>query len=154
MSYYVHQVPGRLRIKSPSIKGNQKEAVVVEDLLQQMDGIKSTAVNTLTGSVVVNYDSRMVTDHTIIARLTDLGHFNPAQAKTNDEYIQGAFSTAGEIVWKAFFGSFVDVALAGHADFFCFRADLAAPLSNRLPPLPSKSPGHRGFFDCPEALKT
>jgi len=113
MSYYVHQVPGRLRIKSPSIKNNQREAVVVENLLQEMEGIKSTSVSTLTGSVVVNYDSRMVTDQTIIARLTDLGHFNPAQAKTNDEYIQGAFSAAGEIVWKAFFGSFLDVALAG-----------------------------------------
>ena len=42
MSYYVHQVPGRLRIKSPSIKGNQKEAVVVEDLLKRMEGIKSS----------------------------------------------------------------------------------------------------------------
>jgi copper chaperone CopZ len=113
MSYYVHQVPGRLRIKSPSIKGNPKEAVAVEDLLQSMDGIKTTAVNTLTGSVVVNYDSRMVTDQKILSRLTELGHFNPAQAKTSDEYLQGAFSTAGEIVWKAFFGSFVDTALAG-----------------------------------------
>ncbi len=112
MSYYVHQVPGRLRIKSPSIKGNQKEAVVVEDLLKRMEGIKSSAVNTLTGSVVVNYDSRWYRPE-IISRLTDLGHFNPAQAKTSDEYIQGAFSAAGEIVWKAFFGSFVDAALAG-----------------------------------------
>ena len=113
MSYYVHQIPGRLRIKSPSIKGNPKEAVAVEDHLQRMEGITCTAVNTLTGSVVVNYDCRMVTDREIIGRLTDLGHFNPAQAKTSDEYIQGAFSTAGEIVWKAFFGSFVDTALAG-----------------------------------------
>ncbi len=113
MSYYVHQVPGRLRIKSPSIKNNQTEAVVVENLLKDMEGIKSTSVSTLTGSVVVNDDSRMVSDQMIISRLTDLGHFKPAQAKTNDEYIQGAFSTAGEIVWKAFFGSFVDVALAG-----------------------------------------
>jgi copper chaperone CopZ len=113
MSYYVHQIPGRLRIKSPSIKGNHQEALTVEGHLKRMEGIKSTAVNTLTGSVVVNYDSRMVTDREIISRLTDMGHFNPAQAKTSDEYIQGAFSTAGEIVWKAFFGSFVDVALAG-----------------------------------------
>ncbi len=113
MSYYVHQVPGRLRIKSPSIKNNQTEAVVVENLLKEMEGIKSTSVSTLTGSVVVNYDSRMVTDQEIISRLTDIGHFNPAKAKTHDEYIQGAISTAGEIVWKAFFGSFVDVALAG-----------------------------------------
>jgi copper chaperone CopZ len=102
-----------LRIKSPSIKRNPKEAVVVEGHLSRLDGIKSTSVSTLTGSVMVNYDCRMVTDREILSRLTDLGHFNAAQAKTSDEYIQGAFSTAGEIVWKAFFGSFVDSALAG-----------------------------------------
>jgi len=113
MSYYVHQIPGRLRIKSPSIKGNQMEALTVEDHLKRVKSITSTSVNTLTGSVVVNYDCRMVTDREILSRLTDLGHFNPTQAKTSDEYIQGAFSTAGEIVWKAFFGSFVDAALAG-----------------------------------------
>ena len=125
---------------------------MVENLLKRMEGIKSSAVNTLTGSVVVNYDCRMVTDREIISRLTDLGHFNPAQAKTSDEYIQGAFSTAGEIVWKAFFGSFVDAALAGTPISFVSVLIYAEALHLRFDSL-KKAPACRGFFDCPKDRK-
>ena len=56
MSCYLHQVPGRIRIKTPIIKGKPYLAQVVEEKLGMLSGICSVRVNCLTGSILINYD--------------------------------------------------------------------------------------------------
>jgi hypothetical protein len=55
MSYYLHDVPGRLRIKTPFIKGNEKLAKHVERFLEQINGIVSITTNPLTGTIIMVY---------------------------------------------------------------------------------------------------
>ncbi len=113
MGYYIHSVPGRLRVKTPQIKGNQENARDVEGLLKCFQGVDKASANTLTGSIVVNYDSKAVSDRSIIDLLEDKGYFKSDKALTNDQYIHGAASKAGKLVWDAVFGSFVGSALEG-----------------------------------------
>ncbi len=51
MSYYVHHVPGRLRVKSPLIKNNETVAAAVKQLLRGVNGVDSVDVNLTTGSL-------------------------------------------------------------------------------------------------------
>jgi len=111
MSYYMHSVPGRLRVKTPEVKGNQDKARDVECLLNGCQGVNEVSVNPLTGSIVVNYDRRAVTDRTLVSMLETNGYFKADKALTNDEYIHGAASKAGKVVWNALLGSFVGMAL-------------------------------------------
>jgi hypothetical protein len=113
MSYYIHSIPGRLRIKTPLVKGNQDKASDVECLLNRYAGVTKTSSNTLTGSIVVNYDHKTVSERSILNLLENTGYFKADQAQTNDQYIHGAASKAGKLVWDAVFGSFIGMALEG-----------------------------------------
>jgi copper chaperone CopZ len=113
MDYYIHKVPGRLRVKSPLVKSNQDKAVEVENLLKGCSGVHTVSVNPLTGSIIVNYDFKAVSDHSIVDLLEHHGYFRSDKALTNDEYIHGAVSKAGHVVWNAVLGSFVGLALEG-----------------------------------------
>ena len=61
MGYYVHDIPGRLRVKIPLAKGRPDTAEEIEKLLKAIEGIDSTAMNTTTGSVVINYNIKALT---------------------------------------------------------------------------------------------
>ena len=113
MSYYIHSVPGRLRVKTPLVKGNQEKARDVEGLLGCFHGVAKASANPLTGSIVVNYDSTAVNGRSIINILEDNGYFKSDKALTNEQYIHDAASKAGHLVWNAVFGSFVGMALEG-----------------------------------------
>jgi copper chaperone CopZ len=113
MSYYIHSIPGRLRVKTPWIKGNQEKSLELECLLNGCAGVTKTMANPLTGSIVVNYDHKTVSERSIINVLENSGYFKADQAQTHDQYIHGAASKAGKLVWNAVFGSFVGSALKG-----------------------------------------
>jgi copper chaperone CopZ len=55
-----HHVPGRLRLRSSVIKGNVRRAGSVEGALRSLEGVYSVAANTLTGSVVIEYDAAVL----------------------------------------------------------------------------------------------
>jgi hypothetical protein len=113
MGYYMHSVPGRLRIKTPQVKGNDDKAKDIESLLLCHQGVNKVSANALTGSIVVHYDVKTVSDKRLIDALEHNGYFKADKALTNDEYIHGAASKAGKLVWDAVFGSFVGMALEG-----------------------------------------
>ncbi len=115
MSYYLHDVPGRLRIKTPFIKGNTALAKHVERFLEQIHGIKSITTNPLTGSIIMTYDERKVTSKMLLETLRTRGIFNPAKAVTNDQYIHSNASRASHIIYKAVVGAFVEKAFEGSA---------------------------------------
>ncbi|NTU41746.1 MAG: heavy-metal-associated domain-containing protein [Nitrospirales bacterium] len=114
MSYYMHNVPGRLRIKSPLLK---RPAVQdeVKKALSTLEGIGTTEFTTATGSLLVSYQPKMIHAQDIIDLLTRRGYFDPSQALTNDQYIRHAASRAGSFIGKNLLGTFVERALEGSA---------------------------------------
>lgn len=109
----MHNVPGRLRIKTPFIKGREKSAQHVAVFLRQIRGVFSISTNTVTGSVVINYDQNRITVGDLLKILQTRGIFDPSKAVTNEQYIHNTASRAGNIVYKAFLGTIVEQTLQG-----------------------------------------
>jgi hypothetical protein len=51
-----HQIPGRIRMKVPSAKGNPEQLEGYKEILSAIPGIESIDVNPDTGSIVLRYD--------------------------------------------------------------------------------------------------
>ena len=115
MSYYIHHVPGRLRVKTPLVKRNKEAADEIRKILSTMNGIATVDINLTTGSILINYNPKTVEDKDIVNTLQRKGYFDTSKALTNDQYIQKAASRAGSLVGKAIFGTFVEIALEGSA---------------------------------------
>lgn len=113
MNYYMHSVPGRLRVKTPLIKGKEQTAKHVEVFLQQIRGVYSISTNPITGSIIINYDVKKVSSRTLLQVLQNRGIFDSARAVTNDQYIQNSASKAGHLIYKAFLGTIVEQSLRG-----------------------------------------
>lgn len=115
MAYYIHNVPGRLRIKSPKVKGSSRDAVIVKEMLNSVRGINEAEINTVTGSIIITYDNKAVKPALILDTLERAGYFDVSKAATNDEYIHSMASKAGKTIGKVMFGAFVEKAFEGSA---------------------------------------
>jgi copper chaperone CopZ len=113
MSYYMHNVPGRLRIKSPVIKNNKNVADELKKTLSMLHGIATVDINLTTGSLLVNYNSMSVKHTDIVDILQRKGYFDASKAVNNDEYLHKAASKAGAVIGKSIFGAFAGMALEG-----------------------------------------
>ncbi len=113
MEYYLHQVPGRLRIKIPVLKRNADRARGLRDELRHVVGITSTFVNTVTGSVTINYDVDMVQPHSILNLLAHENYIDLNKAVPNHTYVETALSNAGKAVSKLLLSAALDRALQG-----------------------------------------
>jgi|SRR5579863_1900530 len=111
MSYYIHQIPGRIRVKSPVLKGNTHVAQKVCAWLGRVEGVHSTAVNPLTGSIVIEFAPKVVAAEEILCMLDQAGYFDRSKALTNDQYIHAKVTTTGQIVWGAISGAFMESVL-------------------------------------------
>jgi hypothetical protein len=74
VSYYVHHVPGRLRVKSPVLKRNEPLARLAKQHVDGMNGVVRTEVNSVIGSIVIQYDPCVVEYSAIMRELRDLGY--------------------------------------------------------------------------------
>lgn len=113
MVFYVHEVPGRVRIKIPMLKRNKKEAETLRGILEEMEGVVSTSTNTVTGSVVINYDDDLVSSQHLLDTLADLGYIDLSRALNNEQYVNVGLSKAGRAVSKAALGFALDRMLGG-----------------------------------------
>lgn len=113
MIYYLHEIPGRIRVKIPALKRNQELAEEVSTFTFGIPGVTYVAPNTLTGSLIILYDSDKTSSDKILEALDLHGYFDRARAVTNEEYIRNKVSRATHIVSKAMGGAFMDVALEG-----------------------------------------
>lgn len=111
MSYYMHNVPGRLRIKSPVIKNNKAVADELKKSLSTLYGVATVDINLITGSLLVNYNTKAINHADIISLLERKGYFDPSKALTNDEYLHKAASKAGAVIGKSIFSTFTGMAL-------------------------------------------
>ena len=113
MSYYVHEVPGRLRVKIPSLKRNPRVALSIQSLLKRLVGVAGVSVNTVTGSVVVHFDARTVTSHSILTLLSHEGYIDLARAMSHQQYVEAAVAKVGREASKALLGYALDRVLQG-----------------------------------------
>lgn len=115
MSYYLHSVPGRLRIKSPAIKGRPEAAAGVQVAMAGIEGVEAVTINPLTGSIVVTHEAVNGTRERILDALMRMGHFEASKAVTHDQYIKDKASKAGKVIGRVVMGTFVEKAFEGSA---------------------------------------
>jgi len=113
MSYYVHELPGRLRIKIPCLKRNPKRAIEIRNLLRNISGIRSVSVNTVTGSVIVQFSPEVVKSHSILMLLSQEGCIDLSMAISTEKYMESALTKLGQSASKALLGLALDRALQG-----------------------------------------
>ncbi|MCX7913582.1 MAG: hypothetical protein N2511_03240 [Thermodesulfovibrionales bacterium] len=111
MSYYIHNVPGRLRIKSPILKNNKIAVNDVFCTLNSLSGIDNVDINPTTGSLLINYDLKSIKHTDIVGILEDRGYFDSSKAETNDDYLKKTASKVGAIIGKSLFSTFAGMAL-------------------------------------------
>jgi len=101
MSYYVHHLPGRLRVKIPKLRNHQGRARRVGDLLAAQDGVTGVTVNPLTGSVLVNYDSDLLDEERIlsVSRCNDL--FDDRRVVRPEDRVDRMAARAGDAMGRA-----------------------------------------------------
>jgi copper chaperone CopZ len=114
VEYYIHTVPGRLRLKSPFFK-NVATHDDIKKMLASLSGIATTDFNAITGSIVVYYNPAQIKVNEIVNTFQRSGYYDPSKAITNDQYIQKATSKVGNIVSKAVFGAMAEKAFEGSA---------------------------------------
>ncbi|CAN2042133.1 Heavy-metal-associated domain-containing protein [Candidatus Magnetomoraceae bacterium gMMP-15] len=123
MSYYIHNIPGRLRIRIPSVKKRDNKNNEIQKLFWSLDGIDRVSVNKTTGSVVVKYDSKMVQADHIIEIFMKNNYLDTSRSIINDNYFMSdgnsqtnssfykTTSKAGNALGKAVVGWAVEKAL-------------------------------------------
>ncbi|MFH2067527.1 MAG: HMA2 domain-containing protein [Pseudomonadota bacterium] len=110
MEYYLHHVPGRLRVKIPNLKHQPGVAQDIQDLLN-LYGVNKIQIKQVTGSVVVQYDPDCIQHEQLLKVLTDNGYFDHARSATIDDHMRKASSRTAEKVGKVLFGWGVSKAL-------------------------------------------
>lgn len=110
MEYYIHHVPGRLRVKIPILKHKPAAEREIRDLLD-LYGVDEIKIQTVTGSVVVHYDPDCIQPGQLLQVLSDSGYYDNAKAVTIDDQMRRATSNASAKVGKALFGWGVSKAL-------------------------------------------
>lgn len=69
MSNYVHHIPGRVRIRVNDIKRNEARAMSLKRMIENAEGVRSVEVNSLTGSVLIRYDTASTDSASLLRRL-------------------------------------------------------------------------------------
>ncbi len=113
MSYYIHNVPGRLRVKSPVIKRNSTAVDELRKVLSTMHGIATVDINPTTGSLLIYYNTKVIKHTDIVKLLERKGYFDASRAVNNDEYIHTTAKKAGDLIGKSLFSTFAGMALEG-----------------------------------------
>lgn len=73
MTLYVHHVPGRLRLQTMRLKGNQKAAREACDAAVAIAGVLEARGNPATGSLIIHYDRRTLAPATLWQLLCERG---------------------------------------------------------------------------------
>jgi hypothetical protein len=77
-----------MRIKSPRIKNNQREADEAMRLVRLFHGVNSVECNLITGSLLINYHPEKLHKKDLVEVLSEKGFFDRTKAVTHDEYFK------------------------------------------------------------------
>jgi len=115
MNYYYHEVPGRLRLKTPMLKGNLSLGEKIEYQLLRVGGVQSVKTSAITGSIIVYYDPKIISSNEITNIVAEQGYFDKKKAVTSDQYLNHSFGKVGQVIGKAVFGTMIEKAFEGSA---------------------------------------
>ena len=102
MKSYVHHTSGRLRIRSPLLKRNPLEAERASRLVESSAGVLSCTVNTLTGSMLIQYRQTVIQRESLLRLLEENGCFEkPVKAGAAHGSVGKTLATVGILVVKA-----------------------------------------------------
>ena len=104
MECYVHNVPGRLRVKTQVIKDDADKCSEIQKMFHDLDGIDRVTVNPVTGSVVVNYDEDLLQPWEILLVFKKNGYLNASNTLPMNGLGKGHGAKAGEAIGKALIG--------------------------------------------------
>jgi len=104
VDYYIHDIPGRLRIESPVLKDNDANAQRFEAFVKSIPGVTSVEMKLDIGSAIMHYDRTRI-DHTRLIDLLDKsGYFDHLKAKTLDDRIKEGVEEVADVAIKAAVG--------------------------------------------------
>ncbi len=102
VEYYIHRVPGRLRIRTPLLHGNPQKTDEFTKNMKNVSGILSLKINPLTGSALLLYDEKTINCEQLIGILEKYGYFDLAKSTTSDQLVEHisekALGVAEEII--------------------------------------------------------
>ena len=104
MSYYLHHIPGRMRVKIPLLKERPAVVAEIQERLQTMDGVERVQINIITGSVLIYYDPDVVQSNQLIQMLKNHDYFDETMAVSHDDYMRDAAARATRKIGKVVFG--------------------------------------------------
>lgn len=113
MSYYIHSIPGRLRIKSLKVKQNPNAVEDIKKVLSSINGLGTVDINTLTGSILINYNQNIINPEDITSLLERNGYFDSSKAITNDNYVKEKVVALGNFASRSLLGSLIENSFKG-----------------------------------------
>jgi hypothetical protein len=113
MGVYVHEVPGRLRVKSSSIKGNMYKARELEDILTGIPGVDSASANTTTGSIVVHYNHAMLQSQTLLDAFAKHGCIDSIGKACHQEPFDRGMEKTGQFLGRALLALAIETVFEG-----------------------------------------
>jgi hypothetical protein len=72
MSFYLHHVPGRLRVQIPQLQGRDTARVACRTVTT-LDGVAEARVNATTGSLLIFYDAQRLNTSSLWDALCECG---------------------------------------------------------------------------------
>jgi len=90
MGYYIHYVPGRMRIQTPFLHHNPRNAEEFETYIKGIKGIISVTSSIVTGSATMLFDEKIIHCEQIIGILEKRDYFLLSKAETSDQVIKRA----------------------------------------------------------------
>ncbi len=75
MDYYMHLIPGRIRIRTHAFRRIDEDGVLVRQYIDSIQGVTSVNYNQVAGSVSICYDRSLISSQNIIQELTKKGLF-------------------------------------------------------------------------------
>jgi len=100
MKYYIHYVPGRMRIESPVLHDNSPKATEFETLMKGLKGISTIEIHAATGSAVIHFDEKKINCEQLLGILEKNGYFRLTEAETCDERIEKTTEKILEVAEK------------------------------------------------------
>ncbi|HYA38450.1 MAG TPA: heavy-metal-associated domain-containing protein [Candidatus Methylomirabilis sp.] len=110
MGHYIHHVPGRLRIRTPLLKRDEKGALAAEQFLRLIEGVTSVRANAVTGSITLTYERDTVSSEAILNAAARRGYYRPDAVRHADGQLHDAATRAGDTLGKVLFGLVVEKA--------------------------------------------
>jgi hypothetical protein len=111
MECFVHSVSGRLRVKIPGLRNRPQAGNFIVSLFSDMKGIYRIFNNTVTGSVVINYDPELVQESQILELLKENNFIAESDLRADHKHVGQNASRAGVALGKAIVGWTVGRAL-------------------------------------------